>query len=259
MSESTSCCPLGSHQAPALSNDAAEVEPKGSLLELGPTKTPCYYSFSTAGNTKSNVEIVVYTDVWGYKSRIRTLIDHLADHGGFHVIALDCFCGETRGDHVDDFVCWICETPYNPVVAQDTQTCVDYLRKQGVTVFRTVSFCWGAWAIGKSLAGFPWRSAVVLHPSFFIKKMAFDGNNVKVMKGILCPLLLLLAKNDSDYLRPSRPAVEEIVKRGGKSILFRDMVHGWTTRDDMKEKNVEQDVNKAMRETLDFLRTNLKK
>ena len=72
-SESESCCPTRSHQVPVLWNDP-EAKPRGSLLELGPEKNPCYYvsaaaTGTTTDNTTSNgVGIVVYMDVWGFQS-----------------------------------------------------------------------------------------------------------------------------------------------------------------------------------------------
>ena len=91
-SESESCCPTGSHQVPVLPNNP-EAKPRGSLLELGPEKTPCYYvsaaatGITTDKTTGNGVGIVVYTDVWGFQSQIRTICNYLVVHGpGFCVI-----------------------------------------------------------------------------------------------------------------------------------------------------------------------------
>ena len=143
-------------------------------------------------------------------------------------------------DHTDDFLQWLQTTPYHPIVAQDTDACIEYL-KQKVNVnagmhpealkLGTIGFCWGAWAIGKSsTAGIPWKVAVAPHPSFRIESAAFDGDEIGLMKQISWPLLLLPAENDSEYTKPGSPDLEEIVKRFGKSILFADMKHGWQMR-----------------------------
>lgn len=259
MSQSpSSCCPPGSHDAPTLSNDAdASSTPKGSLLTLG-SSTPCYYAAPPSDNSQSG--IVVYTDVWGFQSRIHSICDYLAEQGGLHVLCVDCFRGQTIADHPDDFVAWIQSTPYDPLVAEDTRVCLEYLQsKHGITAIGTIGFCWGAWAIGKSsVAGIPWKVAVGLHPSFKIEKIGFHGDDVKLMQQIKCPLLLLPAANDAEYTKPHSDELVEIVGRGGKSIVFPDMVHGWTTRGDMSDKNIERDVKEALRQTLDFLVQKLK-
>lgn len=249
-----SCCPPGSHQAPALLNDNDDTTPvTGSQSFELDAALPCYYTPPTTTGDGSTVGLVVYTDVWGFQSRIRSLCDYLARHGNFHVIVPDCFRGETRGDHTDDFVAWIRRTPYETVVARDTQTCLDWLREhQGVTKVGAVGFCWGAWAVGRSsAAGVPWRAAVALHPSFGIERMAFGGDDVGLMQGISCPFLLLPAGNDAYYTKPG--SVLLLAAPKGRSILFPDMSHGWSTRGDRGDEKVDRDVKRALQETLDFL------
>jgi dienelactone hydrolase len=227
----------------------------GILLTLGPTHTPCYY---TAPSSDTRHGIVVYTDVWGFQSRIRQICDYLARHGNFHVTSPDCFRGETYADHRQDLAKWLSNTPYEPSVAQDTQACLEYLKSKGVHGVGTMGFCWGAWAIGKSSqAGIPWRAAVAMHPSFKVERVAFDGDDVQVMKQIACPLLMLAAGNDLDYTKPGSPEEQDILERGGKCVLFPDMVHGWMTRGDMKDANIDRDVKIALQETLGFLRSKL--
>ncbi|KAL3937960.1 MAG: hypothetical protein SGARI_001930, partial [Bacillariaceae sp.] len=155
---------------------------KGNLLTLGPTKTPCYYT--PPPTSTSRCGIIVYTDVWGFQSRILRICDFLAQHGNFHVISPDCFRGETYADHntQHERYEWLSQTPYEPCVAQDTQACLEYLKSKGVNnidgsgnFLGTIGFCWGAWAIGKSSrAGvMPWKAAVVLHPSFKVERAVF--------------------------------------------------------------------------------------
>ena len=148
-------------------------------------------------------------------------------------MCVDCFRGETYAQHKNELAAWLSQTPYHPVVAQDTQACLEYLQKsRGVKHIASVGFCWGAWAIGKSSAAkVPWQAAVAFHPSFKVEKIAFQGNDVKVMQQITCPLLLLVAKNDLDYTKPESPELQAMTARGGvaKSVLFSDMLHGWMT------------------------------
>lgn len=253
MSASNDCCPPGSHQAPALESDE-DVKTRGSLITLGES-TPCYY---TSGEESSTKAIVVYTDVWGFQSRIHSLCDYLAINGNFHVLCVDCFRGETKDDHAD-MIAWFKTVPYDPVVAQDTKLCLDYLTtKHGVTSFGAIGFCWGAWVIGKSCeAGVPWNAALSFHPSFMIEKVAFGGDPIKLMQGISCPLMLLPGGNDPDWTMPESPEFQLLTKNGSKSVPFRDMVHGWMTRGDRSDPKIDRDISEALRHALDFLTNNL--
>ena len=260
MSAESACCPPGSHGAPPEFHFDEANKPQGIRFELGKTKTPCYYiGPSTTTEEPVNLGIIVYTDVWGFKSRNHIICDYLAKNGNYHVLVMDCFRGETMGDHKHDFVEWLQKTPYDPYVAQDTAVCLDYLKDKGVTKFGALGFCWGAFAIGKStLAGIPWEVAVSPHPPFKVEKVAFNGDDVALMQSIKCPLLLLPADNDLDYTKPDSPEFQVMKERGGKSILYKDMSHGWLTRGDMSDPLIKRDVESSLVHILEFYLLHLK-
>lgn len=253
MSESSLCCPPRSHALDLndKSLDADTAEPKGISLTLG-SDTPCYYIGPTS---PSELGLVVFVDIWGFQSRIKHLCDYIAENGNYHVICVDSFRGETKGDHSDNLLEWLQSVPYDPIVKKDTLLCIDYLRNdKGVVSFGAIGFCWGAWAIGKSSEDkIPFKVGVGIHPSFKVENLIFDGDAVSLMTNISFPLLLLSAENDLDYTKPGSPEVEELFKRGGDCILFSDMKHGWTTRGDLSDNKIKRDVKKALEDTLSFL------
>ena len=250
---SNDCCPPGSHAAPSLASDN-DAKPNGSLITLGES-TPCYYSAPKESSSKG---IVAYTDVWGFQSRIHSLCDYLATNGNFHVLCVDCFRGETKDDH-PDMVAWFQSVPYDPNVAKDTDLCLEYLKTQhGVASVGAIGFCWGAWVIGKSsAANVPWKAAVAFHPSFRVEQVAFGGDPVQLMQGISCPLLLLPGSNDPDYTKPESAEFQALTKNGSKSIPFPDMIHGWMTRGDRSDPQIDRDVSEALGQALGFLTDNI--
>lgn len=281
---------------------------KLSCYYTGPAMTTDNGSSNNDNDNDSAVlGIVVYYDVWGFdpRSRIKSLCDCIAAQLGgkrsnnnsnnnnvnVHVIVPDVFRGQTvenhnYGDRDDSYAAWIRSMPYNAAnVGGDTLACVDYLRRtKGVplTNFAAIGFCWGAWAIGKSCQNNDvpsWKSVVGIHPSFKPECYAFGGNDPESQIELLrrtvsvCPLLLLVAPDDADFLKPGSSELLELLdgnndenennkskkkKRSAvvQSVLFPDMKHGWTTRGDItNDETVARDVRRALRETVDFLRT----
>ncbi|KAL3940755.1 MAG: hypothetical protein SGBAC_004762 [Bacillariaceae sp.] len=255
---SNDCCPPGSYQAPALQGDV-DAKPKGSLITLGES-TPCYYIAPPAPAARDfQTGILAYTDVWGFQSRIHSLCDYLAANGNFHVLCVDCFRGETKDDH-PNMVPWFQSVPYDPVVAKDTAICREYLMdKLGCESVGAIGFCWGAWAIGKAFQDkTPITAAVAFHPSFKVERLAFGGDDIQLMQNISCPLLLLPGSNDPDYTKPESSKFQVLLKNGGKSIEFPDVLHGWMTRGDRTDPKIDKAVTEALREALDFLTLHLK-
>lgn len=248
----SSCCPPGSIGAPPQFTE----DPKGTFVTLGSTNTPCYYAAPPA---ESSFGILMYPDVWGFQSRSTRIADWLSQEGNFHVLLCDCFHGETKADH-PDLAKWLGGFPYDEKVGKDTQTAVEFLNNEKkVTEIGVMGFCWGAWAIGKSFqAGFPWKVAVAAHPSFNVEKFVHGGDDVALMQGIGCPTLLMPASNDLPYTKPGSSEFQVLQDRGGRSVVFEDMLHGWTTRGDMNDPNVKRDVEAALMEALQFFKSHLK-
>lgn len=255
MSESL-CCPPGSWEGPL--NPSGPLPPKGTSFTLEGTDLKVYYT-PPPPNAASKLGLVVFHDVWGHLPRLLSICDSLATRGGFHVIAPDIFRGTTKDD-VDDMLKWFQQHPYDDQhVAKDIALCLDYLTKaHAVTSFGAMGYCWGGWAIAKSAAaGVPWKVGVSPHPSFGVEKRAFGGDENEMIQKVNMPFLLLPAGNDPDTVKPGHPMVQHLEEKGGKSIVFDDMVHGWTTRSDLTDPKIKQAVEKALSLSLDFLKTHL--
>ena len=103
----------------------------------------------------------------------------------------------------------------------------------------------------------PWKVGVSPHPSTSIEQRVFGRNEGEMLSSVNMPFLLLPAGNDSDTVKPGHPWVRNLEEKGGQSILFEDMVHGWTTRSDLSNDSIRQQVEKALSLSLDFLRRHL--
>lgn len=108
-----------------------------------------------------------------------------------------------------------------------------------------------------SVAGVPWKVGVSPHPSTSIEHRVFGRDEGEMLSNVYMPFLLLPAGNDPDTVKPGHPLVQSLEEKGGKSILFEDMVHGWTTRSDLSNDNIRQQVEKALSLSVDFLRRHL--
>ena len=243
-----------------------EGPPQGTFLNIEratptTTTTPCYLAMpSTSTTTARRHGIIVYTDVWGFQSRLPLICDRIAAQG-YHVIVPDCFRGETKDDHPNDMIEWFQNTSWEAVVQQDTQACLKYLEEHyQITNVSALGFCWGGWALAKACQkGISWTCAISPHPSFRVEEAAFGGDSIQLMTqlGKHCPVLLLPGHNDPEYTKPQSPEFQRLQaqSRGGKSrsIPFPDMVHGWMTRSDLNDEKVRRDVDLGMKEIIAFL------
>ncbi|CAB9500076.1 Dienelactone hydrolase family protein [Seminavis robusta] len=255
-SSSSPCCPPGSWEGPL--NTHGPSNPKGVTFTFPNSDLKAYHIGPSDGK-ETTIGIIVFHDVWGLLPRLLSICDVLAEELHCHVIAPDSFRGKTKDD-VTDMVAWMKSHPYEPEIAGDIKLCHDYLQiKHGITQWGALGFCWGGWAIAKSAAaGFPWKVAVSPHPSLVVESKVFGGSETEMVDKIQMPFLLLPAGNDPDSVKPGGEHVKTIEAKGGKSIPFEDMVHGWTTRSDLSDPKIKEQVEKALSLSLEFLKEHLK-
>ena len=70
------------------------------------------------------------------------------------------------------------------------------------------------------------------------------------------PFLLMPAGDDPDLLKPGSSVVDMLEEKGGKSVPFPRMVHGWTSRGDLSKDEVKEDAEKALQLATDFIKAN---
>ena len=248
------CCPPGSHGAPP--PPAFDDQAKGSFVTVGES-TPCYYvAPDVADSTKA---MVLFPDVWGFKSRILKIADWLSTEAGCHVLIFDPFRGETHDDH-EDVQKWLGSVPYEPNVVTDVTACVDYLKSnKGITSFGAMGFCWGVWAAAKTSQAklVDWKAIVGPHPSLKLEPWLFGASDVELMHSMTCPVLVMPAGNDPDYLLPDSAEFKAMPNPASKSIPFPDMVHGFSTRGDMTDPQMKRDVEACMQASLAFIKEHL--
>jgi dienelactone hydrolase len=253
---SSPCCPPGSWEGP-LNTEEGPSTPKGTTFALPDSELKVYYSEPSKKDSK--LGLVVFHDIWGHLPRFLSICDTFAEQG-YHVIAPDCFRGKTIADvEGDGKVEWLKSHPYDEMIAGDIQECLDYLKtKKGVESFGSLGFCWGGWAIAKSAgAGIPWKVGVCPHPSLKMEAV-FGRDEAEMVSKVHMPFLLLPAGNDPDNVKPGGDHVKKLEEKGGKSVLFDDMIHGFVTRSDLTVANTKAQVEKALSLALEFIQEHLK-
>lgn len=197
---------------------------------------------------------------WGPSDRLRRLADTFSQ-SGYHAIIPDSFRGETVDSH-PNFVEWAGKFTFEDVVKKDLEAVLNYLHIEGNVSpkddnIAIIGFCWGGWVIAKSASeGFPWKCGVSMHPATKLESFVFHRDETAMMGKINMPFLLLPAGNDEENLKPGSPVVEKLREKGGDSIVFERMVHGWVSRGDIGQPDVREDIDKALDLTVKFIEKN---
>jgi len=214
------------------------------------------------------------------------ILDKLAKDLKLYIVAMDCFRGETKDKHLNDFVDWIRRHPFEDdqsikgenvmvhPVRKDIDLCFEFLSVQfGVDSSNVgaIGFCWGVWAMTKACAmGINFKCGVGFHPSLVIEDMAFemDHRNIARLAAERMPLLLCVAGNDHDNLKPPDGEVARMIssskhsndgaegvgtKQQPKCVDFPDQKHGWVSRGDTSIEKVREDADKALKMSTEFL------
>ena len=199
-------------------------------------------------------------------------------------MAIDCFRGETKDKHLNDFLDWIRRHPFEDnqssstnkenvkvhPVGKDIDSCFEFLSQQfGVNSSNVgaIGFCWGVWAMTKACAmGINFKCGVGFHPSLKLEDMAFGMDQLSIVKiaAESTPLLFCVAGNDLDNLKPPNGEVAQIIssskhnseglkKQQPKCVEFPDQIHGWVSRGDTSIEMVREDAEKALKNATEFL------
>lgn len=241
------CCPPGSWPACQSSDD---YTPKGTPSKLGDLSV-----YEIGSGDKA---VLVLPDVFGWQSnagRLMGIADTLAEQG-YRVLLSDPFYGDTAAGK-EDIMGWITSFPWEKNVGKDIETCVKHLQDAGCKSIGAVGFCWGVWAFCKaSSEGIPLKCGVGPHPSTRLEG-AFGRDEQAMMDKVEMPVLLMPAGNDPENLKEGGAIAASMAKKGGASITFPDMQHGWSCRGDLKVPEVKRDVELAMKHMVDFFAKNL--
>ncbi|CAE7508056.1 unnamed protein product [Symbiodinium sp. CCMP2456] len=241
------CCPPDSWPACQKPDD---YKPKGTETKIGELPV---YSVGTGDKA-----ILVLPDIFGWSSnqgRLMGIADTLADQG-YRVLLSDPFYGDSAVGK-EDIMGWITQFPFEKKIGADIEACVKHLQDQGCSSVGAVGFCWGVWAFCKSASmGVPLKCGVGPHPSTRLEG-AFGGDEQAMMDKVNMPVLIMPAGNDPENLKEGGAIAESLAKKGGKSVTFPDMQHGWCCRGDLGQAEVKRDVEAAMKHMVDFFKSNL--
>lgn len=193
---------------------------------------------------------------YGPTNRVKIIGDTLASKG-YNVVIVDCFHGETAEKNLQgNLVEWLAKFPWS-TISKDIHAVIGYIVEQGVErdSIAAIGFCWGGWAIAKSSSqGVLWKCAVSPHPSTKLENM-LGGKEAEMMSKVNMPFLLMPAGNDPDNLKEGSDIVKKLKEKGGNSVTFDRMIHGWASRGDLSKVEIKEDVDKALTMALDFVQT----
>lgn len=213
--------------------------------------------------------------VYGWNGgRTRALADLIAD-AGFRVIVPKLQPVMPKGgtdddglpptykfpDNADEILPWLKGNPFeegSPLCTK-TKASLEYLKGQGCTKIGTFGQCWGGWAATKATAAFGAEYGIyciaIAHPSVQLEGL-YGGDPAALAATAKVPTLLLPAAGDD----PAMYGPEGTVFKGYQSghadcetVLYADMVHGWTGRGDMSDEKVARDVDDAMTRSIEWL------
>lgn len=267
-STESTCCPKGSWESlPTNFDDQYKEQGEVVTLRKGKESLPVYYV--TNGSSPKQV-IMIFTDVFGFTSRVKSICDTLSSTLQCTVIMPD----NLRGDKMNpkkNFIDFCKKYPYDPLLQEDIEACVTFLTSKELfdsnTCLGFIGFCWGAWIVAKALAAASkendkaWcksvKCGVGLHPSIRVEEMVFKADLDKLMTSISYPLLLCTAGNDPENMKKG-PLVKHLESKGGKSFDYPEMKHGWVARGDLNMEDVVRDANDALEKTTQFFHEKLK-
>jgi len=229
------CCPKDSWPAVQAPDD---YTPRGTEGRLG--DLPIYHV-----GTPGPKAVIVMPEVFGWAGRLKGICDTVADEG-FFVVMPDCHRGETATGQPDPMA-WVAKFPYASVVGPDLQRLISWLQEKGATSIGAMGFCWGVWALAKaSASGLPLKCGVGAHPSTRLEEVAFGGDELRMMKALQMPLLLLPAGSDPPTLKPGGDVANAVELKGGSSREFPGMKHGWVSRGELTDPAVKASVREAL-------------
>ena len=94
------------------------------------------------------------------------------------------------------------------------------------------------------------------HPSHSPISGLLGEDEKQMLTAVKCPQLFMPAGGDAESCKAGGLG-EEVLGSKLKIVEFGEMQHGWTVRGDMGDPVIKRDVNKAIKETLDFFAVHL--
>jgi len=212
----------------------------------------------------STMGVVVLYDVMGFDGgRTKQCCDALASMG-FHVAMPDVYDGtdiKEKGGFGDPAaMAWLKGISDFDSLAPRITPSLSLLRSAGATKVGALGFCWGAYPAFKLSAAGLVQACVSCHPALKIGSMFFgeSESETALASAVQCPQCLMPSGNDSVLLRDG--TLSTLIEAAGfecEVLSFPGMEHGWVTRGDLSQPEVQRDCEAALQKAGAFFSTHL--
>lgn len=254
-----SCCPPGSW--PVLEDQRGSfngrVEDLGSGLQA--------YVVQPAEPT--GYGIISFQDIKQYDTgRNKSVMDQFAE-SGFTVVHVD-FTGDNFYDGEFDatFYYWVQDHSYtNFIKPKLVRSVFPYMKKTlSIQKIFTIGFCWGCYIAFQACADPDLKDSILasalFHPTLGLNR-AFDKDPEcrDVAEHVSTPQLFVVAGNDPDFLGPNGSVMRILQKKSlsSKSVVMKDMKHGFVNRGDVSVPSVKRGAKEAVELAMAFLKDHL--
>jgi len=243
-----SCCPEGSWGA-LVETSAEAYVPKGTIVKKG--DLDIYH----VGQAKNGKCIIWNYDIFGLEGgRTRMFCDIVADEG-YLVILPDFYRDRKFHDPKNPGTMEFLKekSQWNELKVDFEEKVLPFAKENGAVSFGAIGTCWGSYMVVRQCAYPELKAGVSMHPSHTVVSKIREEEEGDILQAIACPQLFMPAGNDPPNVKPGGIG-SSVLGDKLEIVEFDDMVHGWTTRGDMKDEKVNRDVKKAFKMALDFFK-----
>lgn len=244
-----SCCPSGSWGA-LVETPADAYTPKGTITSCG--DLDIYH----VGEAKDGKCIIWNYDIFGLLGGRTRMFCDIAAAEGYLVVLPDFYRERKFHDPATPGTMEFLKdrTQWSSLRVDFEEKVLKFAKEKGATSFGAIGTCWGSYMVVRQSAYPELKAGVSMHPSHTpIANNILGEVEKELLEAIKCPQLFMPAGNDPINVKAGGVG-EEVLGDKLTIVEFPDMVHGWTTRGDMKNEKVNADVKKAFQLALDFFK-----
>jgi dienelactone hydrolase len=216
--------------------------------------------------------VLLIPDIFGWNGgRTRNIADMLAEQGYYTIVPKLLAPGIDGGTDGDGFAAFVDfghlvdglkQFPWDSNLQPKVASCMAHLKASGAEKIGVVGFCWGGWVGAKLFASGMSEGLVtafaVAHPSIQLEGV-FGGDPAALFDTITAPTLLQPANGDStDYYEDGAWFSRVKAKYpASRSTPYPAVEHGFVPRGDVSNPVTKENVDKALAELVDFLKTHV--
>uniref|UniRef100_A0A6B2LGN8 Dienelactone hydrolase domain-containing protein n=1 Tax=Arcella intermedia TaxID=1963864 RepID=A0A6B2LGN8_9EUKA len=225
---------------------AADHKPLGNEITIGGDLV----GYHVGSGEKA---VIVCYEVFGMnEGRLKLICDQLA-HAGFQVLMPDFERNDPFDGNWPNFNAWLLKTPWSKVHDDLVTKVLPFLKGHGAKTFGILGFCWGNWVVFHASGEISEiKAGASAHPSAVRICQTFEENLDQIVDKIHIPNLVLSAVNDPESVKPGGVYSEKLSKVGGEIFEYKDQNHGWVTRGDLNDPQVEAAVKDSTQKIISF-------